>query len=420
MPMQHPSESSNDVLADTIRRTIRVLGAQPSPVTDPSAVVSAARLVFERLLRAGIPARWIDDNPDAPLVVAGQGPIGITTYLDDSHPDSTQESDTPPSFDRGMVRAPGIERKAGVVAALATLLAFPERSKDLTVIIETDRHAGSISIEQWLEREQPDLSAIVWEVADIPLIPPVVARAATGRLVVQIELRTARQQVEHVYGGVLPDVGLALANTLATLKTADEEVRLNGFYDGIISPDEADFEALLAVAPEIAGWLQRVAKGHQSLSTSHMTLGTFCAPSVVVRDINITHNAPYLPNSASAVIEFQLMPGQSIERTLETLQTHVQNSLFATTVTPLLARAPSLASNARQLSMEATTLPLAPGPSPAALFATLGIACVGYAVVGRRSASKGEGVSLESIANGVHFLFALAESLAAPKATVPR
>ena len=420
MPMQHPAESSNDVLADTIRRTIRVLGAQPSPVTDLPSVVSAARLVFERLRRAGIPARWIDDNPDAPLIVAGQGPIGIATYLDDSHPDSAEHSHTPPAFDRGMVRAHGIERKAGVVAALATLLAFPELSEDLTVIVETDRHAGSISIEQWLERERPDLSAIAWEITDVPLNPPVVARAATGRLVVQLELRSTRQQVEHVYGGVLPDVGFALANTLATLKTADEEVRLDGFYDGIISPDEAAFESLLAVAPEFANWLRRVAKGDHSLSTSHMTLGIFCAPSVVVRDIHITHIPPYLPNSASAIIEFQLMPGQTIERTLETLQTHVQNSLFATTITPLLARAPCPAPDAHPLSIDATSLPLAPGPSPAALFATLGLPCVGYAVVSRRSSNAEDGVSLESIADGVRFLLSLADSLATPREAVSR
>lgn len=419
MPMQDPTERSNDALADTIRRTIRVLGAQPSAVTDPTAVILAARLVFERLRRAGIPVRWMDDNPDAPLIVAGDGPVGIATYLDDSHPDAAEQSNTPPSFDQGMVHAPGIERKAGVVAALAALLAFPKLSADLTVIVETDRHAGSISIERWLERERPNLNAVAWEVADIPLSPPVVARGATGRLVVQIELRSTRRQVEHVYGGVLPDIGFALASTLANLKTADEEVRLDGFYDGIISPDETDFESLLAVAPEFANWLQRVAKGERNLSTSHMTLGIFCAPSVVVRDIHVVRNPPYLPDSASAVVEFQLMPGQTVERTLETLQTHAQNSLFATTITPLLARSPFLAPDARSLSIEGTSLPLAPGPSPAALFAALGLPCVGYAVVGRHSSGDEDGVSLDSIAAGVRFLLSLAKSLSIPEETVP-
>ena len=405
--MHHIAGSSTDVLADIIRRTIRVLGAQPSPVTDPPSIVSAARLVFERLRRAGIPARWIDDIPDSPLIIAGQGPIGIATYLDDSHPATVGQSTIPPSFEGRMVRAHGIERKAGVVAALATLLSSPELSNDLTVIVETDRHAGSISIEHWLQRERPDLSAIAWEITDIPLNPPVVARAATGRLVAKIELRSARQQVEPVYGGVLPDVGFALANTLATLKSADEEVRLDGFYDGIISPEEADFESLQAVAPEFASWLWRVAKGDHSLSVSHMTLGIFCAPSVVIRDINVAHNSPYLANAASAIIEFQLMPGQTAERILETLRTHVQNSLFAATITPLLVRAPYSAPEARPSSIGATSFPLAPGPSPAALFATQGLPCVGYAVVGRHEGNEQNGVSLESIADGVRFLLSL-------------
>ncbi len=416
MPVQDSANQRNNHLTDTIRRTIRVLGAQPSPVTDPSSVVSAARLVYERLLRAGVPTRWIDATPNAPLIVAGEGSIGILTYLDDSHPDSIRQGSQLPTFDQGFVHAAGIERKAGVVAAVSTLLADPARSTDLTVVIETDRHAGSLSLERWLANENPGLAAAYWEVADIPLNPPVVVRSAAGQLVVQIELTSTRQDIEPVYGGVLPDMGFALANILATLKTPDEEVRLEGFYDSIVSPEEWDFQSLQVIVPEVANWLRRIAGSERNLSTSHMTLGLFCAPSFTVRDLSVNRKPPYLAASATADIEFQLMPGQTVEHILATLQTHVQNSPFAAIIRPLLIRPPYVPSDPSLFPSEAGTLPIAPGPSPASLFAALEIPCAGYAVVGRRTDRAAEGLSLQSIAEGTRFLLSLADSFTRSKA----
>lgn len=409
--MQQPSRDDQQMLADTIRRTIRVLGAQPSPVSSPQSVMSAARLVYERLQRAQVPVRWIDDIPDAPLIVAGAGQVGIVTYLDDSHPDSIDQTSSPPSFDEGMVRAAGIERKAGVVSAVSTLLAYPGLRDELTIIVETDRHAGSRAIESWLARERPSLSTVWCEVVDLSLNPPVVVKTATGRLVVRIDLQSARVHVESTYGGVLPDIGFALASMLSALKTSDEVVQLDGFYDGILSPDEEGFESLLAIAPQLSDWLRSVAQGERNLATSHMTLGIFCAPSVMIQDLQVMRDPPYLPDSAFAIVEFHLMPGQTVQRTLETLQTHVQNSPFAATLTALLARSPCTASEAIQLPAGTATLPVAPGPTPAALFLDQGINCAGYAVVGRRAAGGEDGVSLDTIVEGAQFLLSLAQSL---------
>lgn len=408
--VQRVPDDDNTRLVDTIRRTIRVLGAQPSPASNTKSVASAARLVFERLQRAQIPVRWCEDVADAPLIAAGNGDVGIVTYLDDSHPDAADAIATPPSFDEGMVRGPAIERKAGVVSAISTLLAYPALSNDITLLIETDRHAGSHAIEAWLATEQPHLKAVYCEVVDVPLNAPVIVRALAGRLTVRIEIQSSRRHVESVYASVLPDVGFALANTLAGLKTADEEVRLPGFYDGILSPDENEFVALLEIAPEFTNWLLKVAEGERNLATSHMTLGIFCAPSVMIRDLRVVRSEPYLPASAHAIVEFHLMPGQSVQRIMDTLQTHVQDSPFATTITPIVSRAPCPASDSIQFPDGIATLPLAPGPSPASLFVERGVACAGYAVLGRRAMAGEQGIALDSIVNGVRFLLSLVEA----------
>ncbi|HEX2280876.1 MAG TPA: hypothetical protein VHG52_03845, partial [Thermomicrobiales bacterium] len=60
--MSTSHESRTHTLADTIRRTMRVLGAQPSPVNDGAAKRAAARLVYERVRRAGVSARWFEGD----------------------------------------------------------------------------------------------------------------------------------------------------------------------------------------------------------------------------------------------------------------------------------------------------------------------------------------------------------------------
>lgn len=412
--VERPAERRDDPLADSIRRTIRLLGAQSSSVSDPASVVAAARFIYERLRRANVPVRWIDETSDAPLIIAGQGPIGIATYLDDSHPSAAQHSGQPPIFEAGTVRAAGIERKAGVVAAISTLLAFPERSRDLTVIVETDRHSGSEALEQWLEDKQPDLAALAWEIADLPLTPPLLVRSATGRLTMRIDVTSSRPDIERVYGAVVPDIGFGLASALSALKTDDEEVRLAGFYDNVVSPDEQDFEALMTLAPGISDWLQLVSDGESELPTSHLTLGMFCAPSVELGGLNIRDNGPYLPTNASATIEFQLMSGQSSDTILAALDAHFQNLPYTVTVTPLLIRPPCPADETLIFGDQVAILPIAPGPSPAVLFARRGIPCVGYAVVGRQISDGESSIALEAISDGSRFLTSLTESLGVP------
>src|SRR5690554_6063801 len=103
-------------LSAAIRRMIRVLGAQPMHASRPAEVIAASRLMQSRLIRAGIETRWIEGSTGTPLLVAGNGPIAIVTYLDDNHPGAIAIPERPPDISGDMVLGAALERKAAAIA----------------------------------------------------------------------------------------------------------------------------------------------------------------------------------------------------------------------------------------------------------------------------------------------------------------
>lgn len=403
MTLPNPNDNQNQ-LAGTIRRTIRVLGTQPMHASRPADVLAASRLVQSRLMRAGVDTRWFEGSNGTPLLIAGTGPIAVVVYLDDNHPAAIAIPERPPEISGDLVQGAGLERKASIIAHLATMLSQPEIASKMTLFVESDRQSGSHTLEEWLATSHRRVSAAAWEATDLPLTPPVLIRSATGTIIARLTLNASRRRTEPVYGTVLPDLGIALSNLLTSLKSADDEVLIEGFYDGINSPESDELDVLIKVGPGVSRWLGAVAGDERELSTSHMTLGMFCAPSAIVREISMHSAGDYLPESASAIVEIQLLPGQSADQTLEMVRAQVQTGPFELEVEPLLVRPPVAASQKIRLPGGVSTLSIAPGLTPASCFARAGIPTVGYAVVGRITSQEIPGVSIGSIADASHFL----------------
>lgn len=404
----HPD---TDVLVDIVRRFIRVLGAQPAHASNPLWNKAAAHVVAGRFQRAGVPVREYQGVHGTPLIVAGNGPVGIITYLDDNHPLALEHTGQPPVIGDGIVRGPGIERKAGAIAAMAPLLVDPTLARAITVLVETDRNSGSQTLEGWLATDAHGLRAAIWEAGDLPLHSPVAIRSSTGTAIVEIKLRSNYKDIEPVFGAVLPDLGVALAGLLASLKTGDQEVRLEGFYDNVDTPGEDEFATLMAIAPGVKRWIRANDNDERSLSTAHMTLGLFCAPSIVVRDMSMRDAGAYLPSEASAIVELQLMPGQSADQVIQALGSHARTTPFDAQVNALLVRPPVGIQEEVGLPADIPQIPIAPGLSPAALLRQHAIPAIGYAVVDRRRDRDEAGLSIDAITNGSRFIMNLVKHL---------
>ena len=400
-------------ITSTIRRMLRILGAMPSHESDPEAVALAAQFVHDRMARTESSMEWFEPYGFSPLVVAGDGPILLVTYLDDSDPYASGHSGHPPSFRETVVSGPGIVRKAGVVAAAAAKL-DDKLGSQFTLVVETDRNAGSPALEDWLRANGHRFNAAIWEISDIPAPAPLIAHSAAGWLTLKVTANANHHYAESQYGGVVPDLGQQFAAALADIVSSDHEVRLDGFYDGIDDTDEKSIEMIHDVGEMTAAWLRRVVPDAMDMPTHHLAMGIFLAPGVVVRQMSVSGRPPYLSVDAEAILDIQLVPGQNIQKVLQSVVSFFADRLPGAVVESLLARPPvtGKANIAALREAYPRVLKTVPGLNPAGLIESFGIPTVGYASVRRNPENTSGRVALEEVINGARLVQTLSSRMA--------
>lgn len=415
------ARASDEISPATLRRLLRLLGAHPAHVNNPPALRGAAQLIHDRVRRGGINVQLYEPVGIAPAVVAGNGPILLVCYLDDADPQAQQHTGQPPVFQNGAVHAPGIVRKGGLAAALGYLLDVPEARDRVTLFVETDRHHGSHTLESWLGAHAQGISAALWETVDLPVDTPALFHSACGSLVARVLLTARHRAIEGFYGGVVPDIAFGLLQALTALKTPDQEVRLADFYERAALPDTGDLETLSSSAPRIAAWITRTAGVSEPLPDGHVAMGIFVAPSLTIRELRVDDEHPYLPRAAQAVIELNLMPGQTVEDVFAELTAYFGERLPQALVEPLDAREPA-AGKADINALRALcprAFAVAPGPNPAGLLAEFGVLNLGYAAVGREQPDELGQLELSAVQDGARLIATVVAALGQPQQPEP-
>jgi acetylornithine deacetylase/succinyl-diaminopimelate desuccinylase-like protein len=399
-----------------IRRAIRLLGAHAPRVRDARTTAQALRVVRDMIERRGVAVEVFQLPGMMPLLVAGTGPTAVVTFLDDPHPVAQQREDAPPQIEGDAVAGAGVIRKAGVLASLGALLGDPDGPSQYTLVVEGDRHAGSIALGAWLESSTRGLSAGLYETADLPVRVPAVSRSAAGLLTLDIAVRPTIDTVEASYAGVMPDTGHLLANAIAALKSPEGEVLASAFYDDVVTPSPAGMAILLQAAPEVARWVTGSAPPSDGgLTAEHLTLAMFLVPSLTVRSIRMDDAQPFVPREAHATIEIRVMPGQRVDQIQRSISELISERVPAATVSSVLTRTPATGwlVGDIQLPPALTELPLGIVGYPGGLMERVGIPALGFATVSRLSVAHDEHVTIGDIQHGTEVIEALARALAA-------
>ncbi len=405
----------------TLRRSMRLLAAHSTHHSDVQSAARALRLIRDMLQRRNIPVELFQLPGMMPLIVAGRGPILVNTYLDDSNPSSIPHGGDPPVITDEEATGPGTIRKAGLLAVVGAFLSSPDVPRHATLLIEADRHSGSAALEAWLQSSSRRLVAGLYEVADLPVPAPALYTAATGVVELDITVQRDLGSVEQFYGGVLPDVGHQLVEAISALKSRDAEVLVPGFYDHVVAPDPTGMAALNNVASSVGAWISRtVGSSEELLNASHLTLGVFCAPALLIRELDMAPAGPYLPHAARATIELRVMPGQDVHALIAGTRAFITARLPAARVEPLLVRKPATGWSGSMAGVNAATLPISPGNSPAGLIESTGIPTLGFATASRNPAALQESVRFSSIINGSELVNTLIFNLAHQLEALPR
>jgi acetylornithine deacetylase/succinyl-diaminopimelate desuccinylase-like protein len=162
-----------------------------------------------------------------------------------------------PDVRNGRLYARGVtDNKGQIFAALAAIEALLAVDGSLPcnvrVLIEGEEELSADNLTAFLTAHagSDELTADLALITDCGMYDeqtPGVTTALRGMAAIQFSLRTAASDVHSgVYGGVLPNAVLALAQLLATLRDpATDRVLVDGFYDDVLPIPEGERQAWL-------------------------------------------------------------------------------------------------------------------------------------------------------------------------------
>jgi len=321
----------------------------PSVSTDPAyatPIRAAADLLAVRLARIGMQDVRLLEGGGHPSVFAqradapGTPTILIYGHYDVQPPEPLAEWLSPPfepTVRDGCVFARGVsDDKSPLWIALSALEgwlavhgALPVNVK---VLLEGEEESGSHTLPEILARHRALLAADVMLSADGGRFRggrPSINTSLRGVLSLEVRLRTAAHDLHSGrYGGAVGNAALALARLLATLHDERNRVTVDGFFDGLHRPGNADMASIHALALDEAAFLAEVgARPGAGEAGVPVLEALWFRPTVEVNGITAGYQGAgsktVIPAEASAKLTCRLGPGQDPAQVAAVVTAHL-------------------------------------------------------------------------------------------------
>lgn len=161
---------------------------------------------------------------------------------------------------------------------------------------------------------------------------PTLALGVKGILRVELTVQTGQLAPPLMHDAVLPNALWRLVWAISTLKNAQEDILIEGFYDTIISASSEAASMLKTLPTQSQEFARRwgIAQSLLGLNSTPFHYAHRLTPTCTLT--NITHRPARhssLPVQASAQLLFHLVPGQEPEDIFQKLQRHLQIQGFA-------------------------------------------------------------------------------------------
>lgn len=231
----------------------------PSLDGDPEALAQMANWVEDKLkmLGAEVERLIVDDAPEALLARLGTGDRTLLIYdhYDVQPVDPIDLWDTDPfkpEIIKGKLFARGAaDNKGDLVARLAGMHAWREVNGEfpcsIKFLVEGEEETGSKSFEDITTKYANELQAdgCIWEGAGIDHAGrPEFVFGAKGLTYVELNHRGLSGDQHSSLAVVAPSPVWRMLEALATLRSPDGKVLIDGFYDDVVGPSAQDEELL--------------------------------------------------------------------------------------------------------------------------------------------------------------------------------
>ncbi|HYM67234.1 MAG TPA: M20/M25/M40 family metallo-hydrolase, partial [Patescibacteria group bacterium] len=304
----------------------------------------AARLArftdrVETLEAGGMPALY------AEVAGAGRRRLLLYQHYDVQPVDPLDLWDSPPFEPRekdGRIYARGVaDDKADVMArihAVETLKQIGELPLTLRFLVEGEEEIGSKTFEKIAHDHTEKLSAdgCLWESGSSfdDAGRPTLQFGCRGLLYVQLRVRMLDFDQHSGFASIYPSAAMYLIGALASLRDQDMNIKLDGFYDKVVKPTEADRRMMATIDPEVEKRRQLV--GFESLvrnpEASQVIEQMLFTPTCNIAGVTTGYQGPgsktVLPAEATAKLDFRLIPDMDPADVLAQLRRHLDEAGF--------------------------------------------------------------------------------------------
>jgi acetylornithine deacetylase/succinyl-diaminopimelate desuccinylase-like protein len=316
----------------------------------PDALETMAEWVDNKLAEVGAETRRLtyEGAPDALLGHMGTGDRTVLIYDHyDVQPvdpiDLWRSQPFSPEIRDGVFYARGAaDNKGDLVARLAALEVYKEVHGELPVnvkfLIEGEEETGSKSFEEIITRYGKDLAAdgCIWEGTGIDHAGrPELVFGAKGLAYVELVHRGLAEDQHSSLAVVAPSPVWHLVEALATLRSPDGRVLIDGFYDDAVAPTEADLEMLDRVPFEEEAERKRLGVDEfvAGATGKELLRRYFFEPTCNIAGIVAGFTVPgasktVLPKEAMAKLDFRLVPDQVPDDIVDKLRKHLDSHGF--------------------------------------------------------------------------------------------
>ncbi len=420
------------------------------------AIPETAAFVKSMLEGIGATAEVIEkEAPGHPVVVGelpGDSPYTLLLYNHyDVQPPEPLELWKSPPFEmtrhRDMLFGRGIsDDKGELIARLMAIRALQDAhggTLPVTIkfLIEGDEEIGSAKLLEFMEAHRERLSADVAleEGGGVNMAgTPEVVLGVKGVLHAELRVRTANTDIHSSMGGVVPNAAWRMVHALASIKDADDNVLVPGFYDAVRPPTAAEDELLRAIPSEDETVLRGL--GLRALNQGvrgydyqrRLLFWPACNIDGIGAGYQGAGSKTVVPAQAMAKLDIRLVPDQEPDDILEKLRRHLVASGFddievesdegeyparSDVTHPFVDVVRSAARDV--YGVEPIVLPNSPGTQPLhPIMRTLGvpIASAGLAYPGARVHAPNENIRIPDFVLAVRHVAAIIERLGEPAA----
>jgi acetylornithine deacetylase/succinyl-diaminopimelate desuccinylase-like protein len=247
-----------------------------------------------------------------------------------------------PAEEDGRIVARGVaDDKADVMArihALETLKQLGEVPVTLRFLVEGEEEIGSKTFEKIAHQHSSKLSAdgCLWEsgASFDEAGRPTLQFGCRGLVYVQLRVKFLDFDQHSGLASIYPSAAMHLIEALASLRDQDMTIKIDGFYDGVVQPTDADRRMMAKIDPEVekrkklVGFDRLIRDPEPGKVIEQLLFTPTCNIAGVTTGYQGPGSKTVLPAEATAKLDFRLIPNQEPEHILDRLRTHLDSHGF--------------------------------------------------------------------------------------------